>query len=167
MHSDHYSSLLLVSIDIYRSKRYSSACSFTKLYGGSGGRYFNDGCPEGIRKIDIYYEHHTIRALRLRYVTQGKEYNSASHGKAHGTHYQVKLTTGEKIVAVVGRYTSSRVQQLAFLTHHPRNKYIRHTFGPYGNTAGSLFIENRGNIVAVHGRRGSDLDAVGFKYRHY
>ena len=68
-------------------------------------------------------------------------------------------------MAVVGRYTPSRIQQLAFLTQHPTNNNIRHTFEPYGNAEGDMFIENCGNIVAVYGRQGSDLDAVGFRYR--
>ena len=153
------------TLHVYRTKRYT--CSFTTLYGGSGGGYFDDGCPHGIRRIDIHYQGHTIRAIRLRYINQqGSEYDSASHGHQVGTHYQVNLSSGEEIVAMVGRYTSSRIQQLAFLTQHPTNRYIRHTFGPYGNAQGSLFIENRGNIVAVYGRKGYDLDAVGFKYRN-
>ena len=150
---------------MYRTKRYT--CSFTGLYGGSGGVYFDDGCPRGIRRINIYYQSHTIRAIQLRYINSGgSEYDSAAHGQTVGTHYQVNLSSGEEIVAVVGRYTSSRVQQLAILTQHPTNRYIRHTFGPYGNAAGNLFIENRGNIVAVYGRKGADLDAIGFKYRN-
>lgn len=148
-----------------RAKRYT--CSFTALYGGSGGGYFDDGCQESIRSIDLYYEAHTIRSIRVRYRRQsGSEYYSAWHGHTIGTHYAINLSLGEDIVAVVGRYTSSRVQQLAFLTQNPNNQYIRHTFGPYGNPSGNLFIENRGNIVAVYGRKGSDLDAIGFKYRY-
>ena len=114
--------------------------------------------------IDIYFQSHTVRGLKLRYVTDTAEYNGPLHGVAGGTHYRVDLATGEEIVAVVGRYTSSRVQQLAFLTQSSNN-YFRHTFGPYGNAQGSLFIENRGNIVAVYGRQGNDLDAIGFRYR--
>ena len=148
----------------YRTKRYT--CSFTTLHGGSGGGYFDDGCPHGIKRIDIYYQTHTIRGIQLRYINQqGSEYNGALHGLAVGTHYRVTLSSGEEIVAVVGRYTSSRVQQLAILTQHPTNQNIRHTFGPYGNAVGTLFIENRGNIVAVYGRNGADIDAIGFKYR--
>lgn len=147
----------------YRTKRYT--CSFTPLYGGNGGGYFDDGCEQAVRKIDLYYQGHTIRAIRLRYRRQsGTEYDGAWHGQTFGTHFGVNLSLGEEIVAVVGRYTSSRVQQLAFLTQHPYNPYIRHTFGPYGNPTGTLFIENRGNIVAIYGRQGADLDALGFKY---
>ena len=80
---------------IYRSKRYT--CSFTSLYGGSGGGYFDDGCVQGIRRIDMYYESHTIRGLRLRYVADTAEYNGPLHGVASGTHYQVNLSTGKRL----------------------------------------------------------------------
>lgn len=51
-----------------------------------------------------------VPTIRLRYINrQGLEYDSALHGFAAGTHYQVHLPSGEEIVAIVGRSTSTRV----------------------------------------------------------
>ena len=82
---------------------------YTRAYGGSGGGVFDDGYPAAVRSTDIYYQGHSIRAIRMKYAAQtGCEYYGACHGHAQGTHYQANLQVGELIIAVVGRYTSTR-----------------------------------------------------------
>ena len=93
-------------------------------------------------------------------------------GVAADIHSVINLRYGENIVAAIvrtGDYYGNgmRVRQLAFLTMC--NGQLKQ-YGPYGghmsggDRTTSVYIITR-HIVSFKGKKGADLDAIGFYYR--
>lgn len=168
IHDNNINIIITKFCIIIRTKR--TACYTTRIYGGTGGAYFDDGCTAGITQIDIHANSLTIRGIQATYRSfSGIVYTGPLHGYAVGSLRSAQFyDSNEHIIAVVGTTGhnpnlsgsgGNRVLQLAFLTN--RNNRV---FGPYGGPPlGDLFVVYK-HVVSFIGQAGFDLDGIGFRY---
>ena len=116
-------------------------------------------------RIEVWYKTDgVIRGLRTNYADDVK-------GVAEDEHTVLNLRENENIVAAIvrtGDYFGNgmRVKQLAFFTLY-NGQLLQH--GPYGGHMSggdktSVDIITK-HIVSFKGRKGTDIDAIGFYYR--
>ena len=139
------------------------------MYGGRGGRYFQDPCHPAIKRIDVgdKVESGMLRYIQVTYKnTQNRDALEPLHGSStDSVLHRINLAQGEHIIAVVGyhstHYTRGQIHQFGFLTRSASG--AKQVFGPRGAENGNLFEINT-DVVSFFGRSGSSIDALGFFY---
>lgn len=139
----------------------------TPLFGGTGGSPFNDTllAPSGIvRMLTLTIRSGAyIDSVQATYrLENGQIWTAPTHGGGGGSPITLSLTDEDHISTLVLR-TGAVVDQLTVITS--RGGHPNHVYGPFGGSGGSpQYII--GNIVALYGRSGAYLDALGIYGDH-
>lgn len=136
-------------------------------YGGGGGSSFNDyttygsNAPVAIRAITVRAGKY-VDYLQPLYVLADGTVVSVPHGGTGGSSPEtLTLAPNEKLVGLKGR-SGKYLDQISFVLEvaNPDGTSTARTVGPYGGTGGDPF-QIWGETVALYGRSGSKLDALG------
>ena len=149
----------------------------SELFGGPGGGPFDDydhhnSSISGIIGMNISADGKGIVYIQVNYrLNNGSTFLTEVHGRAgRGTIRSFALADGERLTRMEGTYTSGILQikedpiieKLTFYSNR-NNK----TYGPYGNINSnsnmSFYVEST-EIVALFGRAGWYVDAIGAYY---
>lgn len=141
-----------------------------RLWGGDGGKPWNDGIFSGVRKIFLT-NMEIICSIQIEYDRNGQSIWSVKHGgSSEGTPHMIKFNYPHEVLNCVSGYYGSIagdestrvVKSLTFYSN--RGKY-----GPYGEEMGTFFTSNKtdAKIVGFHGRSGSCIDAIGVHTQHW
>ena len=138
----------------------------SELFGGTGGAEFNDYNEDiaGINGMIIYVsghpfiQHVAIESIQVIYrLKNGNTYTAPVHGATTGTRHSFTLAEGERLTRMEGSPTDNNyvIEQLTFYSN------LNNMYGPYGYARPSTFFVEGREIVALFGRAGSLLDAIG------
>ncbi|CAH2058741.1 unnamed protein product [Thlaspi arvense] len=139
------------------------------IYGGEGGREWDDDVYEGVRKVYVGRDLSRITYVKFEYVKENGEVVTREYGKITQQPKEFVLQyPHEHIVAVEGSYKSVAlcatevITSLVFKTSKGRTSPV---FGPsmFGIVNGTKFVFEDGGkkIVGFHGRSDNALDALG------
>ncbi|KAM7256432.1 hypothetical protein ACFE04_012173 [Oxalis oulophora] len=135
-------------------------------WGGEGGKPWNDGVFNGIKKIYLVNGESAIHCIQIQYDKHGQSLWSARHGGGtSGTSKLIKLDyPDEYLTHISGCYGSLKeneqkivVKSLTFYSN------IQQKYGPFGEEKGTTFMMTspKGKIVGLYGRNNSYLTAIG------
>lgn len=139
----------------------------TPLFGGTGGEAFDDTllAPARITRMTAL----TIRsgqyidALQATYLLEnGETWTAPMHGRGGGSSYTINFMDREQLNTILLR-TGDLVDQLTLVTR--REGHPDHVYGPYGETGGMPHFVT-GHMLALYGRSGDMVDALGFYGDH-
>lgn len=130
------------------------------LFGGTGGNEFDDyrSAPTRIvRMVSLNLRSgENMDSIQATYLLDdGRIWTGPTHGGGGGTSSQVNLS-GQDLIAVLLR-TGKLVDQTQFVAKAGNNTFV---YGPFGGTGGGAH-SIVGQIVALYGRSGDYLDAIG------
>ncbi len=136
-------------------------------YGGGGGSSFNDfthygaNPPVAIRAITVRATTY-VEYLEPLYVLTDGTVVSVPHGGTKSPPETVTLASNEKLVGLTGR-SGKYIDQVSFVLEvdNPDGPSTTRTIGPYGSSTGGNAFQIWGETVALYGRSGSKLDALG------
>ncbi|MGA2737455.1 MAG: hypothetical protein ABSG65_08385 [Bryobacteraceae bacterium] len=130
------------------------------VFGGGGGKEFNDytSAPSTIKRIALLKirSGNTVDSIQATYeLENGELWEAPAHGGDGGKPAQISLQ-GQELISVLIR-SGNKVDQLRFAALE--GKVVR-GYGPYGGDGGGANAVV-GNVVALFGRSGARVDAIG------
>jgi hypothetical protein len=136
-------------------------------YGGGGGSSFDDftrygsNPPVAIRAITVRATTY-VEYLEPLYVLTDGSVLSVPHGGTASPPEIVTLASNEKLVGLTGR-SGKYIDQISFVleVENPDGPSTSRTIGPFGSSTGGDPFQIWGETVALYGRSGSKLDAIG------
>lgn len=134
----------------------------TPLFGGTGGTPFDDTllAPARIvRMLTLTTRSGTyIDSIQATYrLENGEIWTAPIHGGGGGSPITISLTDEDQLSTLLLK-TGDVVDQVTMITS--RGGHPNHVYGPFGGNGGSPHYI-LGNSVALYGRCGSYLDALG------
>lgn len=140
----------------------------TKIIGTDYGDYFDDVFDAaqvhahkpaivGIKALYVYHGG-VVDAMQALYKLEGgRTFLGPRHGGRGGTKDTIKLEDGEEITEVHVTTDYKVINQLKFIT----NAGVE--YGPYGKAGDDMkSAEIQGRVIALNGRSGSSIRAIGF-----
>ncbi|XP_059652217.1 mannose/glucose-specific lectin-like [Cornus florida] len=131
--------------------------------GGSGGNQWDDGVYNTVRQF-IICAGVVVDSIQIEYEKNGQSVWSMKHGESTGGHqHTVKFDSPDEILVSISGYYSleSAFFGLHSLTIHSNKR----TYGPFGTEIGNHFTVPATHavkeIIGLHGRSSSHLDAIG------
>ncbi|TYI75475.1 hypothetical protein E1A91_D06G007700v1 [Gossypium mustelinum] len=140
------------------------------VWGGDGGRPWDDGVYSGIKQIYIT-KSDAICSIQVEYDRNGQSVWSVKHGGHDGTTTnRVKLDDPHEVLNCISGYygTINNDEQLKVVKSLTFNT-SRGKYGPFGEEKGTYFTSTitEGKVVGFHGRSSSYLDAIGVHMQHW
>ncbi|XP_020101452.1 salt stress-induced protein-like [Ananas comosus] len=131
-------------------------------WGGNRGALHDiDGYPTRLSKI-VIHSGHAVDSLSFEYDRDGKTFKAGPWGGSGGDPTKIEFKPGEyltEIKGTVGTFADidNLVRSLTFVTN------VNKSYGPFGVEQGTRFSVPvaHGRIVALYGRSGTYLDAIG------
>jgi hypothetical protein len=159
--------LHLNSIGVYSVATLKKSDSF----GGSGGRTFDDTTQiqlppvhefVGILEMKIW-SGSAVNGIQITYQKLGYDnYLANPHGQlGSGNLTTIGLSDQEILITVEGSTRDNYISHLTFITQKPDGSRTKH--GPFGE-AGKCSFSFFGNIIALHGTSGSQINGIGIYY---
>lgn len=133
-------------------------------WGGNGGFYWDDGIYNGVREINLTYDH-CIDSIHVVYDKNGKPVAGEKHGGVGGTHRtEIKLQWPEEFLTSVSGHYCPMVPGIGPVIRSLTFKSNKRTYGPYGMEVGTPFSFSIDGalVVGLNGRCGWYLDSIGF-----
>jgi hypothetical protein len=161
-------------------KRIDNSREFGKLkrsrtVGGPGGGPFEAIPDHPLLLVGFMYTtstlyggHLTVKSVRP--IFQGREGESIGtwYGIPHGKVRRIKANDGYVVAGIVGK-SGHRVDGIRLIYMrvkngrlNPDDTYRSKWIGGHGGGPETLFAANGDPVVGIYGRRGADLDAMGF-----
>ncbi len=134
----------------------------SQLYGGNGGGEFSDTDWTGRIKRILVRSGDRIDKITVWYGLAVGGEEMREHGGTGGhDNPEIVLAPDERICGVVVR-SGDAVDSLLFVTYRGGNLATLRRYGPYGGRGGEEHVIFCDNLVAIYGRSGAALDAIGF-----
>ena len=149
-------------VSTWPSLPFPSPSLSTTVVGGQGGRlvYFNGDDGSMLRKIGVWVESRTIKAIKV-WLTNGL---SKEFGNPSGHYQDYSFQPGERITALSlwGNGKGTRLGAIKFKTDKGKEFFPQMTSRKlkqeYPVEIGS------GICIGIMGRAGSDIDSIGFEF---
>ena len=138
----------------------------SNLFGGTGGNFFDDHNDNIVGIVGMRIraggdDWEAVNSIQVTYrLEDGSNYIAPMHGIVNtGTEHSFTLADGEKLIRMEGMV--NRYMYIGALTFYSN---MNNVYGPYGTNGLTQFSFTATEIVALFGRAGGVIDAIGVYY---